>query len=135
MIFDALIVGVADHNSVERVFRSILMVAEWSTAEHALAYLAHADRIPHRTEGEAVLLNFVPRDAHHILDLGTGDGRLLALVKIDRPSAQAVALDFSPAMLEAARQRFASDTSVAVLEHNLDERLPDLGRFGAVVSS
>ena len=111
------------------------MVAEWSTAEHALAYLAHADSIPHRTEGEAVLLDFVPRDARRILDLGTGDGRLLALVKIERPAAQAVALDFSPAMLEAARQRFAGDASVVVVEHNLDDRLPDLGRFDAVVSS
>jgi SAM-dependent methyltransferase len=111
------------------------MIAEWSTAEHALAYLAHADRIPHRTEGEAVLLDFVPRDTRRILDLGAGDGRLLALLKIDRPAAQAVALDFSLAMLEAARKRFAGDTAVAVVEHNLDERLPDLGRFDAVVSS
>jgi len=111
------------------------MIAEWSTAEHALAYLAHADRIPHRTEGEAVLLDFVPRDTRRILDLGMGDGRLLALLKIDRPAAQAVALDFSPAMLEAARKRFAGDAAVAVVEHNLDERLPDLGRFDAVVSS
>jgi SAM-dependent methyltransferase len=111
------------------------MIAEWSSAEHALAYLAHADRIPHRAEGEAVLLDFVPPDARRILDLGTGDGRLLALVKIDRPAAQAVALDFSPAMLDAARRRFAGDAAVAVVEHNLDERLPDLGRFDAVVSS
>ena len=111
------------------------MIAEWSTAEHVLAYLAHADRIPHRTEGEAVLLDFVARDARRILDLGTGDGRLLALLKIDRPAAQAVALDFSPAMLEAARRRFAGDATVVVVEHNLDERLPDLGRFDAVVSS
>jgi SAM-dependent methyltransferase len=111
------------------------MVAEWSTTEHALVYLAHADRIPHRAEGEALLLEFVPRGARRILDLGTGDGRLLALLKIDRPAAQAVALDFSPAMLEAARRRFAGDAAVAVVEHNLDDRLPDLGRFDAVVSS
>ena len=29
---------------------------EYITAEHALMYLSKADSIPHRTEGEAVLL-------------------------------------------------------------------------------
>ena len=57
------------------------MVAEWSTAEHTLAYLAQADRFRHRAGGQAVLLEFVPRDARRILDLGTGDGQLLAGVK------------------------------------------------------
>jgi ubiquinone/menaquinone biosynthesis C-methylase UbiE len=108
---------------------------EWATADHALAYLARADAIPHRTEGEATLLDFVPRDARRILDLGTGDGRLLALLKIDRPQAQAIALDFSPTMLQAARERFAGDAAITVIEHNMDTPLPDLGRFDAVVSS
>jgi SAM-dependent methyltransferase len=110
-------------------------MVEWSTAEHALAYLAKADGIPHRTEGEAVLLDFVPRNARRILDLGTGDGRLLALVKIGRPVVRAVALDVSPTMIEAARRRFAGDAAVEVVAHTMDERLPDLGRFDAVVSS
>src|SRR6185503_1815509 len=108
---------------------------EYATAEHALKYLALADRVPHRTEGEAVLLGFVPRTARRILDLGTGDGRLLALLRIDRPDARAVALDFSPTMLEAARERFSSDRKIQVIEHNLDEPLPDLGPFEAIVSS
>jgi tRNA (cmo5U34)-methyltransferase len=111
------------------------MTVEWSSAEHALAYLAKADGIPHRAEGEAVLLDFVPCGARRILDLGTGDGRLLALLKIDRPNAQAVALDVSPTMVEAARRRFAGDATVEVVVHNMDEQLPDLGRFDAVVSS
>jgi tRNA (cmo5U34)-methyltransferase len=108
---------------------------QWASREHALAYLERADRVPHRTEGEAVLLDLVPLAARRVLDLGTGDGRLLALVKIDRPGMSAVAVDFSPAMLEAARARFAADPAVEVVAHDLDRPLPDLGRYDAVVSS
>ena len=108
---------------------------EYATAEHALKYLARADRIPHRTEGEAVLLDLVPRNVGRILDLGTGDGRLLALLRIDRPGSEGVALDFSATMLEAARKRFHGEDKVKVIEHNLDEPLPDLGHFDAIVSS
>ena len=108
---------------------------EWANAEHALKYLARADRLPHRTEGEAVLLEFVPQKVERILDIGTGDGRLLALLRIDRGDTEGVALDFSPAMLAAARERFRGDRKVQVIEHNLDEPLPDLARFDVIVSS
>jgi len=108
---------------------------EYATAEHALKYLARADRIPHRTEGEAVLLEFIPQKVRRILDLGTGDGRLMALLRIGRRDTESVALDFSPTMLAAARQRFRDDNKVQVLEHNLDLPLPHLGRFDVVVSS
>jgi SAM-dependent methyltransferase len=108
---------------------------EYATAEHALKYLARADRIPHRTEGEAVLLEFIPLNVGRILDLGTGDGRLLALLRIDRRDAEGVALDFSPTMLDAARDRFRGDEKIQVIEHNLDKPLPYLGYFDAVVSS
>ncbi len=107
----------------------------WDSTQHALDYLARADSIPHRTEGEAVLLEFVPVTAKRILDLGCGAGRLLALLRVDRPEAQAVAVDFSAAMLEAARNHFGADPLVTVVEHNLDQPLPQLGKFDAVVSS
>ena len=87
---------------------------EYATAEHALKYLARADRIPHRTEGEAVLLEFVPQNVGRILDLGTGDGRLLALLRINRRGTQGVALDFSPTMLNVARERFRGDPKIQV---------------------
>jgi SAM-dependent methyltransferase len=108
---------------------------EYNSAEHALRYLAGADQIPHRAAGEATLLEFVPTSARRILDLGAGDGRLLALLRIDRPAAAGVATDLSPTMLEAARARFAADPLVDVVEHDLDRPLPDLGTFDAVVSS
>lgn len=108
---------------------------EYSSAEHALNYLAKADRIPHRAEGEGVLLDFLPPDVKRVLDLGAGDGRLLALVRLARPHATGVALDFSPVMLEAARKRFEGEADVRVMAHNLDDPLPDLGRFDVVVSS
>ena len=110
-------------------------VNEWVTAEHALRYLARADDIPHRTEGEAVVLELLPLHVHRFLDRGTGDGRLLALAKLARPGAGAVGLDISPAMLQAARTRFAADPSVSVEEHDLSEPLPHLGTFGVVLSS
>jgi SAM-dependent methyltransferase len=111
----------------------------WTRTDHALDYLERADSITHRTEGEATLLEFIPRTTRRILDLGTGDGRLLALVlreqvKREHPNTEAVAIDFSPAMIEAAKKRFAGDSSVAVETHNLDNPLPDQGKFDAVIS-
>jgi tRNA (cmo5U34)-methyltransferase len=107
----------------------------WTSTEHALAYLGRADSIPHRIEGESTLLEFIPPTARRILDLGTGDGRLLALVKLDHPEATAIAIDFSPAMLDAERRRFCNDGSVSVGAHNLENPLPELGSFDAVASS
>ncbi|MGA7291595.1 MAG: class I SAM-dependent methyltransferase [Terriglobales bacterium] len=106
----------------------------WTRPDHVHDYLGRADSIQHRTEGEAALMEFVPRSTRRILDLGTGDGRLLALAKREHTDADSVAIDFSPAMLEAARRRFAGDSSVTVVAHNLDDPLPALGKFDAVIS-
>lgn len=110
---------------------------EWQTIEHALAYLSRADKLPHRTEGEKVLLEQIPINAKRVLDLGTGDGRLFALVKLSNPSVEGVALDFSDPMIEQAKKRFTSDSKVSVVKHDFSLPLPaeQLGRFDAVVSS
>jgi ubiquinone/menaquinone biosynthesis C-methylase UbiE len=107
----------------------------WTSNDHAREYLERADSISHRSEGESALLEFIPRSTRRILDLGTGDGRLLSLVRQKHPDTEAVALDFSPAMLEAAGQRFAGESSVTVIAHNLDDPLPALGNFDTVISS
>ncbi len=108
---------------------------EWTTAEHANRYLAMADDVPHRAEGEGVLSEQVPRDARRILDLGTGDGRLLAFLLVDRPRMRGVGLDFSELMLEAAHKRFAADQRIELVKHDFAAPLPALGRFDVVVSS
>jgi tRNA (cmo5U34)-methyltransferase len=108
---------------------------EWTTAEHVARYLELADEYPRRAEGESVLVEHVARDARRILDLGTGDGRLLAMLRIDRPQMRGVALDLSELMLEAARDRFAGDERIELVRHDLAEPLPAIGRFDAVVSS
>jgi tRNA (cmo5U34)-methyltransferase len=105
----------------------------WNLPEHALQYLQRADTIPHRTEGESVLLDGLPTPLARVLDLGSGDGRLLGLVKLARPEAIAVALDFSPTMLERLSTRFAGD-KVEVVAHDMSVPLPSMGVFDAVVS-
>jgi tRNA (cmo5U34)-methyltransferase len=108
----------------------------WGSAAHALEYLARADQIPHRTEGEAELLDCLPRRIDRVLDVGSGDGRLLALVKLAHPDAHAVALDFSATMIARLRERFADDAAVTIVAHDLDRPLPALlDDFDAVVSS
>jgi tRNA (cmo5U34)-methyltransferase len=108
---------------------------EWTTTEHVSRYLKRADEFPHRLEGENVLLEHIPRDARRVLDIGTGDGRMLALLRADRPEITGVGVDFSDVMLAQARERFAGDQRVELVKHDLTEPLPDLGRFDAVVSS
>ncbi len=100
-----------------------------------LRYLGRADEFPRRAVGESVPLEHVPRDARRILDLGTGDGRLLALLQIDRRDMLGVGLDFSELMLETARERFADDERIALVKHDLVQPLASLGRFDAIVSS
>ncbi len=107
----------------------------WTSSEHVTHYLERADQISHRNEGEAALTEFISASTRRILDLGTGDGRLLALVRRQHPDTEAVAVDFSPAMLEAVRNRFCEDSRITVVDHNMDSPLPALGKFDAVISS
>jgi tRNA (cmo5U34)-methyltransferase len=58
------------------------------------------------------------------------------LLNINRPNLEAVALDVSPTMLKAARDHFANDPNVKVVEYDFNYPLPsNMGYFDAVVSS
>ncbi len=108
----------------------------WSEADHARAYLERRALIPNREHGYAALLEFLAPTTTRVLDLGTGDGYLMAQVRDAHPSCTGVAVDFSAEMLGQVRARFAGDDTVTVVEHNLDDPLPaDWGTFDAVVSA
>ena len=108
---------------------------EWSAKDHVWRYLERADEFPRRAEGESVLLEHVPLGVGRVLDLGTGDGRLLDLLRRERPHLRGVGLDNSEVMLDAARARFENEEQIELIEHDMVNPLPKLGRFDAVVSS
>jgi SAM-dependent methyltransferase len=112
--------------------------SEWSSAEYALEYLEIAEQIPHKNEGEKVLLEYIPADVKRILDLGTGDGRLIKLIKSNKQQQQQLSastststslspltpeitvVDVSPTMLEKVRNYFKHDSNdVTIIEHDL----------------
>ena len=110
------------------------MSNEWQTGEYAEAYLSRVEEIPHRSVAESLLLSELPERVETVLDLGCGDGHLLAKVLDAHPEATGVGVDFSPTMLEHARRRFENRATVQIVEHNLDAPLQQFGRFDCIVS-
>lgn len=77
----------------------------------------------------------LPVTVERVLDLGCGDGRLIALVLDARPGVdRAVGLDSSPPMIDLACERFRDDARVTIREHDLRDVLPTLETFDVVVS-
>jgi tRNA (cmo5U34)-methyltransferase len=105
---------------------------EWSDPERVAEYLSR--EIPHRQLAESMLLQALPERVERILDLGTGDGRLIALVREAHPEAQALGLDSSVPMMAKAGRRFAASPAVEICLHDLGDPLPHPGPFDAVVS-
>ena len=110
-------------------------VNRWTEAAWAKRYLNERDDLPHRMEGFAVLMELLPSAPRRVLDLGTGDGYTLGLVRSVHPEAEGIGIDFSAEMLGRARERFAGEPGIEIIEHDLDQPLPSLGRYDLVVSS
>lgn len=104
-------------------------INEWVNADHARGFLDMRDQSPQLEVGYSEFLRILPMHPKRVLDLGCGDGKVMAMI-----GGSGVAVDFSPHMLEQARARFHAD-EVDVVEHNLNAPLPDLGTFDLVVSA
>lgn len=111
------------------------MASTWKDAEKVDEYVNRVGRLAARAAGEAALVETLPDRCQRVLDLGSGDGRLIELVLGARSDVvAAIALDNSPPMIERARDRFVEDPRVAVREHDLHWALPDLRAFDVIVS-
>ncbi len=98
--------------------------SHWKSAGYVKNYRSMVKDVPHGEEIIKVLLEQIPSNVSNVIDLGTGDGRLLHLVKQKNPKAKGVALDFSDPMLELAKKRFENDKTVEVVKHDLTVPLP-----------
>jgi tRNA (cmo5U34)-methyltransferase len=81
-----------------------------------------------------MLLSALHPQTTRFVDLGTGDGRLLALVRSRYSEAKGIGLDSSAPMLDRAQERFNGDPFIELREHDLQERLPEVGVSDAFVS-
>ena len=114
----------------------------WKRRDVATAFLSERSLlIPDRPRQLDVLLRvlrFAPKPPRRVLDLGCGDGLLLATVLEAFPESEGVGVDYSPPMLEQARTRLAAFAArAAVAEADLAApawREAVRGPFDAVVS-
>ena len=108
----------------------------WSGSDHVQEYLDRRRTFPWREVAYEHLMEHVPAGVGRVLDLGCGDGEVVGRVVAASPSVEAVACDFSPAMLERVRERFAGSSTVTIVEHDLDNSLPaEWGDFDAIMSA
>jgi tRNA (cmo5U34)-methyltransferase len=107
----------------------------WHDPEQVAWYVERIGRLEARQTGERMVVELLPLAPRRVLDLGCGDGRLSELVLAARPGVEEiVAVDCSPPMLELARERFASEPRVKVVEGDLRETIARWGRADLVLS-
>lgn len=111
--------------------------AEWKALQRAADWPSFREGLPHAADAERMLVeHLIHGEVGRILDLGCGDGHMIAVLHARWPDAAAVGLDLSPALVDEARQRFGNAAEVRVEEHDLMQPLPrGLGQFDLVVSA
>ena len=110
---------------------------EWKDLQWAEEWPSFREGLPHASEAERMLVEYLVRgDIGRVLDLGTGDGHMISLLRQRWPDAEVIGLDLSPALVEAAQHRFREAAGVRIEAHDLMQPLPgSLGQFDAVISA
>ena len=110
--------------------------SEWKDPGRAESWPSYREGLPQISAAEELLFDhLIAGPVARVLDLGTGDGHLLAGVARVCPEAAAVGVDLSPAMVGAARERFAGAEGVEFEVHDLMDPLPaGLGEFDLILS-
>jgi SAM-dependent methyltransferase len=108
----------------------------WRSEKRVNKFITTLDNRPHVKEISRFFCEEIPTNVTNVLDLGTGDGRILEMVKLKNPTAKGVALDFSEPMLKRVKNRFQNDKTVKILKHDLNNPIPkDIGEpFDLVIS-
>ncbi|HDR72431.1 MAG TPA: class I SAM-dependent methyltransferase [Methanoculleus sp.] len=89
--------------------------------------------VPHHAAFLATLLEYLPGDAPHILELGGGTGIVTAMIRAARPGAQITCIDLSAEMLAMARQK-PELAGVRMVQGDLRDPWPE-GLYDAVVTA
>lgn len=111
--------------------------SEWKEPRWAEEWPSFRERLPHAADAERMLVKeLIHGEVRRVLDLGSGDGHMIVLLRERWPDVKTVGLDLSPALVDAAKQRFGSAAKVRFEAHDLMRPLPgDLGQFDVVVSA
>jgi tRNA (cmo5U34)-methyltransferase len=116
-------------------FHDSAVASTWQDEGKVEEYLGRIGRLEARAAGEAELVEALPADLDEAVDLGCGDGALMALILTVRPSTtRVVGLDNSPPMLARARERFEDEPKADLRSHDLSTPLPPLPPQDAIVS-
>ncbi|MGD1839036.1 MAG: class I SAM-dependent methyltransferase [Nitrososphaeraceae archaeon] len=68
--------------------------------------------------------------------MGTGNGRLVKIIKEKIPDLNAVVIDFSPHMIKEFKKEGDQEKNIKIIDHDLSYPLPsNLKKFDAIVSS
>lgn len=109
----------------------------WQSTEVTHAFLKGVrGAFPYAADQLAIMCQILRtgRLLQRFLDLGCGDGVLAATIREHWPDTEAVLVDFSDPMLDAARARFGEGAAVLKRDFSASDWIEGFGQFDAVVS-